>query len=92
MFGIPVALGGALYYALVFVLLAFYTRTGTSRPLHGVVFLTGVGFLATLWFVYVQLFVLNSICVYCMVSAAATTLLLVGSIYLMKAGEATSDR
>lgn len=74
---IPTSLIGALYYLLVFLLLVFYTHTGAPRFLYGAGICTGLGFLVTLWFVYLQLFVLHSICLYCMVSAVTTTLLLI---------------
>jgi uncharacterized membrane protein len=38
---------------------------------------SGVGFVASLYLVYLQLFVIEAICVYCMFSALMTTLIFI---------------
>ena len=72
--GIPVALIGAIAYFCVFAFSTFavfgYARTGKLLvPLITAMFLT------TLWFLYVQAFVLHAYCRYCLFSAAITFLL-----------------
>ncbi len=63
--GIPVALAGTLAYFSVFSFATFaafgYARART--------------FLVTLWFLYVQAFLLHAYCRYCLFSAAVTFLL-----------------
>jgi len=83
--GIPVALGGSLYYFVVLIL-ASLLLTANSRLLllKLIILCTGVGFLASLWFVYLQLFVINAICIYCMVSAVSTTTLFLLGIYTLR--------
>ena len=71
---VPVAALGALAYFTVFSLatLAFFGYAGARRLVPVVVALM---FLATLWFVYLQAFVIRAYCVYCLLSAAVTTTL-----------------
>ena len=71
---VPVAAVGALAYFAAFSLatLAAYGYDGARRLL---VPLVAVMFLATLWFVYLQAFVIHAFCVYCLLSAAITTTL-----------------
>lgn len=70
----PVASLGALAYFTVFSLatLALFGYAGARRLIAPVVALM---FLATLWFVYLQAFVIGAYCVYCLLSAAVTTTL-----------------
>lgn len=72
-FGLPVALFGALYYASVFFGTMIYRETGKDGLLKGIAWLTVIGFLATLWFLYLQLFVIHAICMFCLLSASTST-------------------
>lgn len=82
--GIPVALGGSIYYFALLVLAAFFLTAHRRELLLAIIATSGVGFLATLWFVYLQLFVLSAICLYCMVSALATTTVFITSLVAQK--------
>ena len=72
--GVPVAALGALAYFTLFSLatLAAFGYSGARRLLAPLV---AVMFLATLWFFYLQAFVLHAFCAYCLLSAAVTTTL-----------------
>jgi uncharacterized membrane protein len=72
--GIPVALLGAVAYFSVFAL-ATFAAFGYARPRTLLIPIIGAMFLATLWFLYVQAFVLHAYCRYCLFSAAITFLL-----------------
>ncbi len=84
-FGIPVALFGAFYYLTILLLSVFYLDKKREKVLQFVARLTPLGFLASVYFVYLQLFVIHSICYYCMGSAVSSTLLfVVGMVYLYR--------
>src|SRR3989338_6679480 len=53
--GVPVALFGVFYYLAVFILVVLYLYTNRERFLRSAAYLTITGFLASLWFVYLQL-------------------------------------
>jgi uncharacterized membrane protein len=72
--GVPVALLGALAYFTVFAF-ATFAAFGYARARMFLIPIIGAMFLATLWFLYVQAFVLHAYCQYCLFSAAITFLL-----------------
>jgi len=72
--GIPVALFGALAYFCVFSF-ATFAAFGYRRARAFLITTVGAMFLATLWFLYVQAFLLHAYCRYCLFSAAITFLL-----------------
>jgi uncharacterized membrane protein len=73
---IPLAAVGAFAY-FVFFSLAILTAFGYGfvRPL--LLILVSFMFLATLWLLYLQAFVIRHFCQYCLLSAAVTTILIV---------------
>ena len=73
--GIPIALFGAVYYLVVLALLVAYVDKRKDLFLSIVGFITLLAGLVTLYLIYLQLFVLHAICIYCMTSAATTILL-----------------
>jgi uncharacterized membrane protein len=75
--GIPVALFGAVYYLAVFILGVAYFDTGRARVLKLAVSLTPLGLIASLWFLYLQLFVIKALCFYCLLSLVTSTLLFI---------------
>ena len=72
--GIPVASFGVLAYFSVFAF-AIFAAFGYTRARIFLIVTIGGMFLATLWFLYVQAFLLHAYCRYCLFSAATTFLL-----------------
>lgn len=82
-FGAPVALLGALYYLVIFLLSIFYLDQKNEKVLRYTAWFTIAGLLASAWFVYLQLFVIRSICIYCMASATTSTMLFLLGLFVL---------
>jgi len=87
--GVPVAAGGAMWAALVF-LLAFWGMRHRNSELAGrvagyIFLLATLGLAAVFYFAYASFFVLGQACVLCMTMYAG-----VAGIFLVSAGAATS--
>ena len=80
-FGVPVALGGSLYYLTVFVLSVLSWQFRKEKLLRIAFALTIFGVLASLWFLYLQIFVIKAICIYCVFSVITSTTLFVVAIF-----------
>lgn len=75
MFGIPNSLLGFLMYTALLILTLFYIQgKGPFWPIQAIV---GVGFLFSMYFVYIQAFVLRAFCTWCVVSAINFTVMAV---------------
>lgn len=83
-FGIPMALMGALYYLAIILALVYYLDAKKAWVLKWVSRFTAVGFLFSLYLVYLQLFVLHAICIYCMFSALSSTALFILGVIVLK--------
>ena len=74
--GIPVAMIGAVAYFTVFSLAILYLFGYRFTHLLLLILVGGM-FICTLWFLYLQAFVIKAFCQFCLLSAAVTTLLAV---------------
>ena len=72
--GIPVAMLGALAYFSAFTF-ATFAAFGYARAPKFLALMVGMMFMATLWLLYVQAFLLHAYCRYCLFSAAITFLI-----------------
>ncbi len=75
--GIPVSLLGAVFYLVVLIGIFSFLESKKTVLLKWALLLTFVGFLFTLWFLYVQAFILGAFCIYCIGSALTSTVLFV---------------
>ena len=89
--GLPVALYGLIAYLLFailvleeFVYLFSYSKNIIQkrkwRTTKILMYLSGAGFLISLYFIYLQLFVIKALCFYCLLSAIIMTLIFALSI------------
>ena len=53
--------------------------------------ITPLGFLASLYFVYLQIFIIKAICLYCMASAATSTILFILGMFYLKKNKTKSE-
>ncbi|MDP2651791.1 MAG: vitamin K epoxide reductase family protein [bacterium] len=82
LFGIPLAEYGVAFYSFIFILaaleLVLFNRL-VRRILQGVSF---IGVIASLYFTFLEIFVINALCIYCLVSAFITILVLIAASFI----------
>ena len=81
--GMPVSVLGMLFYGTILVLIIAFLDSYDRRVLHVACWLASAGFLATLYFVYVQAFIIHSFCQYCLLSALTSLILLLVGARIM---------
>ena len=85
LFSIPLSLFGAVYYLLILIITFDHLLAARLSLFIRAAKLTLIGFLMSLYLVSLQLFVLKSICIYCMFSAIISiSLFILGSIVLAR--------
>jgi len=83
-FGVPMALLGSLYYLVIIFALVLYLDMRRDWIIKWTARFTAVGFLFSLYLVYLQLFVIKAICQYCMLSALSSTALFVIGVLVLR--------
>ena len=81
---VPVALLGALYYGLILFLVVAYLDSQKVYFLKWAAYITILGLLASLWFMFVQVFLIKALCFYCVVSAITSALLFIFGQIILK--------
>ncbi len=83
---LPVAaLGVAYYLAILFITVHHYTSEASEKKLAwAVFFISGAGVLASLYFLYLQAFVIHAFCQYCLGSAATSLLTFIVSGFFLR--------
>lgn len=74
-FGIPLAVFGLINYSILIliILLAFISKKRFFQ--YWLIIQTKIGFIASLYFMFLQIFVIKSLCLYCTASAVISALL-----------------
>lgn len=75
--GMPVSLLGAIYYLLIAVGAFAYIDTKKTVVLKWTLSITIFGLLMSLWFIFLQAFIINAWCLYCLGSAASSIVLFI---------------
>ena len=89
--GVPVAFWGVGYYAVVFALAFAVVQdrwSDSHRVVLGLVVLTGWGVVFSAWLTYLELFVINAICRWCVVSAGIALVLFALTLWDWRASRA----
>ncbi len=81
---VPVALLGVFYYSLMLVLIVAYFNSEEFRFLKIASASTFLGLLASIWFMFVQFFIIQALCFYCVVSAFISVSLFILGIVILK--------
>jgi dihydroorotate dehydrogenase subfamily 2 len=76
-FGFPLALLGLIHYSLFTILSATQIITKKRSLSFAILVLSLVGFMSSLYFVYLQLIVIKAICLFCMISALNSAILFI---------------
>lgn len=82
LFELPIALFGMIYYAGVIFLMLIYLIEKSNKALKLALVLISGGLAFSIYFVYLQFFVIDAICLYCMVSAIDILLLFIFTLVL----------
>lgn len=82
-YGIPVALFGAIYYLFIILSGIVYLDSKKEIYLRLSMILSILGFLFSLWFVSVMVFIIESFCQYCLLSALSSTTIFILSYYFL---------
>jgi uncharacterized membrane protein len=80
---IPIALLGALYYLAIMIGSFLYLDKKKTKVFKLVSLLPLVGFITSLGLVYLMIFVLEAICIYCIGSAISSTILFIVGLYVL---------
>ncbi len=72
---VPISVLGVLYYLTVIIISLIIIDTGQEAWVKRLSIITWVGFLASLYLVYLMAFVIKAYCTWCLVSAGTSTLL-----------------
>lgn len=87
---IPLATIGAAYYITMMAATSVWIITKSPLLEKILLPITALGVLFSAYFVYLQLFVIGEICPFCMVSAAATTILFLLELTVKRMGGAVT--
>lgn len=82
--GVPVSLLGAIYYLIVLIGISSYLESKKTKLLKLTLLFTFFGFLFSLWFLYLQAFVIGAYCLYCLGSALTSITLFVTACVVFK--------
>ena len=80
-YGVPIGYFGLVFYAIMFVLAALLAFGSSPRGLRlAVLFYTAIGVCGSIGFMYLDLAFIRAFCIYCLISAIMTVLLLLSAI------------
>ena len=90
--GFPTASLGMAYYLIMLFLSFLYINTQKVKVATLFSRLSVLGFIFSIWLVYLQIAVIKAICIYCMFSALSSTALFILGIFILKAKDGKNVR
>jgi len=75
-YGIPISLIGMLFYATALIL-AVNIYYGNTKAFNFLLVISSIAFIVSIVLVYIQFFVIEAVCVYCLTSAGISTLIFI---------------
>lgn len=81
-FGIPLSLFGLIFYAGMSVIGVVYLKIRNSLLFKLMLLGSSLSFIASLYFTYLQGFVIQAFCTYCLISAFSTLMILCSLLFL----------
>lgn len=81
--GIPVSILGVIYYFLVLIGIFAYLESKNTALFRASLLFTIAGFVFSMWFIYAQVFIIHSYCLYCLGSALTSTILFVTAMEIL---------
>ncbi|MBI5729163.1 MAG: vitamin K epoxide reductase family protein [Candidatus Magasanikbacteria bacterium] len=82
--GVPVALGGVVYYLFILISALVYLDTKREAVLLLAARATVLGVLASIYFLTLQIFIIRAYCLYCLVSIGTSTALFIAARFAKK--------
>lgn len=84
LFDIPLSIWGFGYYLTLFILILIYSASTDKKFFKALFGMSIFGFLFSLRLVYLQFFVIENICFYCMLSAMFSTMIfIINTVYFV---------
>ena len=84
LFGVPLASWGVLFYFAVFVLSATMLMARVRVLSRVFLLITAFGFISSIYFTYLQFFLIEAVCMYCMLSAIIAILLFFFALLIIR--------
>lgn len=81
---VPIAMFGVAYYLVIIFVAILSLKYHQAIWRLVLKFLPAMGFLFSLWLLYIQAFILKYFCQYCLLSALTSTLIFIASLWLYK--------
>lgn len=81
---VPIALAGALYYLALFIGGILYLDTKNTAVLKPIMYFTVVGFVTSAVLLFIQIFIIKALCLYCIASATTSALLFILGILILR--------
>ena len=82
--GIPISAFGMAFYLVAAILVLLYVLNGVKKALDILFYLSIGAFIFSLGLVYIQVFILQAFCLYCMISALTSTIIFLMSAFWWK--------